>query len=38
MRSQNFNRIIKLWKFICKSAPESRFSSIDVFKNFLNEL
>ena len=32
-----FNRIVKLWNFICKSMPKSSLSSIDVFKNFLKQ-
>lgn len=32
-----FNRIVKLWNFICKSVPDSSFSSIDVFNNFLKQ-
>ena len=30
-------RNVKLWNFICKSVPESSFSSIGVFKNFLKQ-
>ena len=29
-----FNRIVKLWNFICKSVPKSSLSCIDVFKTF----
>ena len=32
-----FNRIVKLWNFICKSATKESFTSISTFKLFLKQ-
>ena len=34
-QSSYFNRIVKLWNYICKLWPPSNFSTWDSFKNFM---
>ena len=33
--SSYFNRIVKLWNYICKLSPPSNLSTLDSFKNFV---
>ena len=34
-QSSYFNRIVKLWNYICKILPPSNFSSLESIKNFI---
>ena len=34
-QSSYFNRIVKLWNYICKLSTPSNFSTLDSFKNFV---
>ena len=34
-QSSYFNRIVKLWNYICKLSPPSNLSTLDSFKNFV---